>query len=118
MHARIEAGALTREDLIRGVRRGVLVTRFHYTRWVHQLRTIVTGMTRDGTFAIEDGEIAHPVKNFRFTQSYHEALAGTLGVGKDLHLFGASEFGGISAIARRVPALRLAQFTFTGTTQY
>jgi len=118
MHARIEAGTLTREDLIRGVRRGVLVTRFHYTRWVHQLRTIVTGMTRDGTFAIEDGEIAYPVKNFRFTQSYHDALAGTLGVGKDLHLFGASEFGGISAIARRVPALRLAAFTFTGTTQY
>jgi len=58
------------------------------------------------------------VKNFRFTQSYHEALAGTLGVGRELHLFAASEFGGVSAIARRVPALRLAAFTFTGTTQY
>lgn len=118
MHARIEAGTLSRDELIRGVKRGVLVTRFHYTRWVHQLRTIVTGMTRDGTFAIEDGEIAHPVKNFRFTQSYHDALGGTLGVGKELHLFAASEFGGMSAIARRVPALRLAAFTFTGTTQY
>jgi len=118
MHGRVEAGDQTREELIRGVRRGVLVTRFHYTRWVHQLRTIVTGMTRDGTFAIENGEIADPVKNFRFTQSYHEALAGTLGVGRELHLFAASEFGGVSAIARRVPALRLAAFTFTGTTQY
>ncbi|MDE3193909.1 MAG: TldD/PmbA family protein [Chloroflexota bacterium] len=115
MHLRIEPGTKTREELIRGVQRGVLVTRFHYTRWVHQLRSIVTGMTRDGTFLIESGEIAHPVKNFRFTQSYHEALGGTLGIGKDLRLFAAGEF---SSGARRVPALRLAAFTFTGSTQY
>ena len=114
-HLRIEPGAKTREQLIRDVERGVLVTRFHYTRWVHQLRTIVTGMTRDGTFLIEKGEIAHPVKNFRFTQSYHEALGGTLGIGKDLHLFAAGEF---SFGARRVPAMRLGAFTFTGSTQY
>jgi predicted Zn-dependent protease len=118
MHLRIEAGDQGREQLISAVKKGVLVTRFHYTRWVHQLRTIVTGMTRDGTFAIEDGEIAYPVKNFRFTQSYHEALGGTLGVGRDLHLFAGAEFGGFSAVSRRVPALRLASFTFTGATQY
>ena len=115
MHLRIEPGTKTREQLIREVDRGVLVTRFHYTRWVHQLRTIVTGMTRDGTFLIEKGEIAHPVKNFRFTQSYHDALGGTLGVGKDLHFFGGGDF---SFGGRRVPALRLAQFAFTGSTQY
>lgn len=116
MHLRLEPGASSRQELIKGVKRGVLVTRFHYTRWVHQLRTIVTGMTRDGTFAIEDGEIAHPVKNFRFTQSYHDALGGTLGIGRDLHLFGGGEFelGG----SRLVPALRLAAFSFTGATQY
>jgi predicted Zn-dependent protease len=117
MHLRIEPGTLSREELIRGVRRGVLITRFHYTRWVHQLKTIVTGMTRDGTFAIEDGEIAHPVKNFRFTQSYHQALEGTLGVGRDLHLFAPAEYG-IQLTAHRVPALRLASFAFTGATQY
>lgn len=114
-HLRIEPGTKTRDELIRDVDRGVLVTRFHYTRWVHQLRTIVTGMTRDGTFLIERGEVAHPVKNFRFTQSYHDALAGTLGIGKDLHLFAGGTF---SFGARRVPAVRLAQFAFTGATQY
>ena len=114
-HLRIEAGTKTRDQLIRDVKRGVLVTRFHYTRWVHQLRTIVTGMTRDGAFLIENGEIAHPVKNFRFTQSYHEALGQTLGVGNELHLFAAGEW---NIGARRVPALRLAAFTFTGSTQY
>ena len=118
MHLRLEGGRKTREELIKDTKRGVLVTRFWYTRWVHQLRTIVTGMTRDGTFAIEDGEIAYPVKNFRFTQSYHEALGGTLGVGSDLALLVPGEQFGLQVSSYRVPALRLQAFTFTGATQY
>src|SRR5438046_9286661 len=102
MHLRLEAGDKTREQLVAGVKRGVLVTRFWYTRWVHQLRTIVTGMTRDGTFAIEDGEIAYPVKNFRFTQSYHEALGGKLGVGSELSLLMPGE-----QVGRTVSSSRL-----------
>jgi len=116
MHLRFEGGDRSREELIRAVKRGVLVTRFHYTRWVHPLRTIVTGMTRDGTFAIADGEIAYPVKNFRFTQSYADALAGVRGIGRDLHL-SASAWRGIIG-ASRVPALHLASFAFTGATSY
>jgi predicted Zn-dependent protease len=118
MHLRLEPGRKTREELIKDTKRGVLVTRFWYTRWVHQLRTIVTGMTRDGTFAIEDGEIAYPVKNFRFTQSYHEALDGTLGIGSELALLVPGEQFGLQVSSYRVPALRLAAFTFTGATQY
>ena len=118
MHLRLEPGPKTRAQLIRETKRGVLVTRFWYTRWVHQLRTIVTGMTRDGTFAIEDGEIAYPVKNFRFTQSYHEALGRTLGVGSELALLVPGEQFGLQVSSYRVPALRLAAFAFTGATQY
>ena len=118
MHVRLEPGNRTRAQLIAETKKGVLVTRFWYTRWVHQLRTIVTGMTRDGTFAIEDGEIAYPVKNFRFTQSYHEALAGTLGIGSDLSLLVPGEQFGLQVSSYRVPALRLEAFTFTGATQY
>jgi len=118
MHRRLEAGTATREELIRSVARGLLVTRFYYTRWVHQLRTIVTGMTRDGTFAIVDGEIAYPVKNFRFTQSYHEALGGVRGIGNELMLLAPAEQFGIQAIAARVPVLHLASFSFTGATRF
>jgi PmbA protein len=118
MHMRLEAGDKTREQLIAGVKKGVLVTRFWYTRWVHQLRTIVTGMTRDGTFAILDGEIVHPVKNFRFTQSYHEALGGVRGISKDLSLLVTGEQFGLMTACQRVPALHLAAFTFTGSTRY
>ena len=118
MHLRLEPGTKTREQLIRETKRGVLVTRFWYTRWVHQLRTIVTGMTRDGTFAIEDGQIAYPVKNFRFTQSYHDALGGTLGIGSELSLLVPGEQFGLQVSSYRVPALRLGAFAFTGATQY
>lgn len=118
MHLRLEPGTKSREELIRGVKRGVLVTRFWYTRWVHQLRTVVTGMTRDGTFAIEDGEIAYPVKNFRFTQSYHEALAGVRGISRDLTLLLPAESFGVQTSSQRVPALHLASFSFTGATAY
>jgi predicted Zn-dependent protease len=118
MHARLEPGDASHEQLVAGVKRGLLVTRFHYTRWVHQLRTIVTGMTRDGTFAIENGEIAYPIKNLRFTQSYHEAWRGVQAIGKDLRLLVAAEQFGLTASCQRVPALRLAAFTFTGATRY
>ncbi len=60
--------------MIKSTKRGLWVTRFHYTRPVHPLKVVITGMTRDGTFLIENGEIAYPVKNLRFTQSYLEAL--------------------------------------------
>jgi PmbA protein len=118
MHARLEAGDASHEQLVAGVKKGLLVTRFHYTRWVHQLRTIVTGMTRDGLFAIENGEVTYPVKNLRFTQSYHEAWSGVRGIGKDLRLLVPAEQFGLTTSSQRVPALRLAAFTFTGATRY
>ncbi len=119
MHVRLEPGLASREELIGAVERGVLVTRFWYTRWVHPLRTIVTGMTRDGAFLIENGEIAHPVRNFRFTQSYHEAMGATLGVERDLVCQRIDRFTyGFDVGFCRVPAVRLGAFAFTGTTQY
>ncbi|HEV8307791.1 MAG TPA: TldD/PmbA family protein [Methylomirabilota bacterium] len=117
MHLRLEPGTKTREALIAGVKRGILVSRFWYTRWVHPLRTIVTGMTRDGTFLIENGEVASPVQNFRFTQSYHEALAGVVAMEHVLKLQ-RLDLWDFEAGSIRVPAVHLAAFTFTGTTHY
>ncbi len=113
MHLRLEPGARTREELLAGVQRGILVTRFWYTRWVHPLRTIVTGMTRDGTFLVERGEVAHPVRSFRFTQSYHEALAGVVAMESPLALQ-KLDLWDFDAGSTRVPAVHLAAFTFTG----
>ena len=99
--------------MIASVDHGVLVTRFHYTNVVHPVESTITGMTRDGTFLIEDGEIAHPVKNFRFTQSIVEALKGTEMIGRDTEL--ASEF---FFSASRVPALKVSSFNFSGRSDH
>ena len=71
----------------------------------------MTGMTRDGTFLIENGELGHPVKDLRFTQSYVEALNEVEAVGRETKLL-MSE-GGLST---RVSALKLSRFNFTGVT--
>ena len=88
------------------------INRFWYTRLVHPRDCVITGMTRDGVFLIEDGELTYPVKNLRFTQSYVHALANVEAMGSDTHLL-VGEFGGIAV---RVPALKLKGFNFTGST--
>ncbi|HEY0443401.1 MAG TPA: metallopeptidase TldD-related protein [Candidatus Limnocylindrales bacterium] len=106
------AGETRREDLVAGLDRGLLVTRFHYTNPVHPKLAIVTGMTRDGTFLVEGGRIVGPVRNLRFTQSYLEALAGVAAVGRERKTL-RGFLGGVV-----VPALRIEAFTFTGATEH
>jgi PmbA protein len=105
-------GAATVEDMIRSTERGLYITRFWYTRVVHPRDCVITGMTRDGTFLIEHGELARPVKNLRFTQGYVPALAGVEMIGQEARTLGGDFIG-----ANRIPALKLREFTFTGATQ-
>ena len=63
------------EDLIAQTERGILVSRAWYVRYVNPRTLEVTGMTRDGTFWIEQGKIAYPIKNMRFNQCLPELLA-------------------------------------------
>jgi predicted Zn-dependent protease len=107
-------GDASLEEMIARTERGLLVTRFHYTNVVHPTRSVITGMTRDGTFLIERGEVVRPVRNLRFTQSILEALEGTLAVGRETEL--ASEEFFLSA--SRVPALHLQGFAFTGVSDH
>ena len=104
-------GGQTVEDLIASTEQGLYITRFFYTRLSHNKGCVMTGMTRDGTFLIENGEIRHPVKDLRFTQSYVDALNKVEGVGDEAKLV-LNEVG----FATRVPALKLARFNFTGVT--
>lgn len=99
-------------QMIKTSERAVLVSRFHYTNLEDPIRTVLTGMTRDGTFLIEDGEIKTPVKNLRFTQSIVEALSKVELVSMDRELkegmLGASY----------MPWLKISEFNFTGVTQF
>ncbi|MFQ6058732.1 MAG: TldD/PmbA family protein [Anaerolineae bacterium] len=105
-------GEATKEEMLASTERGIWVTRFWYTNPVHPLKTIITGMTRDGTFLIEGGEITRPLKNLRFTQSILEALSNVEMIGRETWL----ERGGLGA--NRVPALKISKFTFTGVTEF
>ncbi|HSJ49745.1 MAG TPA: metallopeptidase TldD-related protein, partial [Actinomycetota bacterium] len=107
------SGGSTVEEMVASVDRGLLVTRFHYTNVVHPVESTITGMTRDGTFVIRGGEIAHPVKNLRFTQSILDSLRATTTVGRETEL--ASEF---FFSASRVPALKIESFQFTGSSDH
>lgn len=109
----LEPGESSLEEMIGATERGLLVTRFHYSNIVHPMEAIITGMTRDGTWLIENGEVKHPVKNFRFTQSIIEALRDVEQVGRDTEL--ASEFFFSSS---RVPAVRISSFQFTGKSDH
>ncbi|OQA22529.1 MAG: peptidase PmbA [Chloroflexi bacterium ADurb.Bin360] len=112
MHLTLQAGDTSVEQLVSNMERGLYVTRFNYTRPVHPREMVVTGLTRDGTFWIENGEIAYPVKNLRFTQSYVEALQNVAAVGDTLH-----REPGYASFTRN-PALQLTQFRFTGKTEF
>ena len=104
------AGDASPDELLGGLDRGLLVTRFHYTNPVHSKKVIITGMTRDGTFLVEGGKIVGPVRNLRFTMSYLDALANVVAVSRERRC--VRGFLGASV----VPAIRLSSFTFTGAT--
>ncbi len=100
-----------------GLDRGLLVTDFWYTRILDPRTGVVTGLTRNGVWLVEAGQIVRPVRNLRFTQSYPEALApsAVLGVGPVAEAAGdhmARWADGSGAYA--VPALHLAEWRFTG----
>jgi predicted Zn-dependent protease len=109
----METGDATVEEMIAATRRGLLVTRFHYSNIVNLVESSITGMTRDGTFLIEDGRVVGPVRNFRFTQSIIEALSAVSMVGSTAEL--ASEF---FFSASRVPALKIDTFQFTSASDH
>jgi predicted Zn-dependent protease len=106
------AGGVPRDALVADVERGILVTRFHYVNIVHPKKGILTGMTRDGTFLIEHGEVAGPIRNLRFTQSIPDAFSRISAIADVTRLVGA-EYTGIMA---RVPAVRIDGWNFTGAT--
>ncbi|MDQ6875140.1 MAG: TldD/PmbA family protein [Actinomycetota bacterium] len=112
-HIIMQGGGASLDDLVAGCERGLYVTRFHYTNVVHPVQTVVTGMTRDGTFLIEDGRLAGGVHNLRFTQSILAALSDVEDVGADVEAASDAFFGAAAA-----PAVRLSRFAFTSGTAH
>ena len=104
----MSGGEGTTADLIRGTDRGILVTRTWYIRMVDPQTVLLTGLTRDGTFYIENGRIVHPVKNFRFNESPVIMLNNIDELGRPVLVSGDE-----SSFAMLLPPMRLRDFTFS-----
>ncbi len=107
----VSTGSRSTQELIAQTKRGLLVSRFWYIRPVDDRKTIVTGMTRDGTFLIEDGKITAGVRNMRFNQSILEALR---------HCEFASDAARTEGYSYRmvVPAVKIDGFRFDSRTEF
>lgn len=98
----MEGGTQTLEELIKSTEKGILVTRFWYIRSVDPQTLLLTGLTRDGTFYIENGEIKFPVKNFRFNESPVIMLNNVEALGKP-----------VRTGSGMIPPMKIRDFTFT-----
>jgi len=110
----IEPGPDDPATLLQRLGRGILVTRFHYINGFLDTRNaVLTGLTRDGTFWVEDGRIVRPLKQLRFTQSFSEALRNIAALGSSRRTV-TSWWGDLGAIY--APAMVLRGFNITGMT--
>lgn len=114
LHLYIQEGDKTRKEMIKSVKRGLLVTRLWYVRVLNPKALNVTGMTRDGTFLIENGKIIKPVKNLRFNQSIPEALNNVIGIENKLTRLASFE----GEMVNLMPTLHIAKWHFTSGTLF
>ncbi len=104
--------AKTVEEMIASTERGVLVTRLWYIREVDPYEKIMTGMTRDGTFYVEDGKIQYGIRNFRFNESLIHMFSNVEEMGKPVRASGEESFDMV------VPAMKVKEFNFTEVTKF
>jgi PmbA protein len=108
----IAGGDIPLDQMIESTERGILVTRFWYIREVDPYEKIFTGMTRDGTFLIENGRLAGGVRNFRFNQSLMEMLSNVVALSPTVRATGEE------ASDMVVPGMKVVDFNFTEVTRF
>lgn len=104
----MEGGTATTEELIKGTERGILVSRLWYIRMVDPQTLLLTGLTRDGTFYIENGQIKYPIKNFRFNESPVIMLNNVEELGKPERTISVESYR-----SYLIPPMKIRDFTFT-----
>jgi len=111
----MKGGESSLEEMIQSVRRGIYVTRFHYTNVVEPMKAVITGMTRDGTFLIEGGEMTRPIKNLRFTESILKALSQVSAISKNRkNCSEGTVYSRRFVTGAVVPAVKIDEFNFSG----
>ena len=109
-------GKASHDKMVAGIKRGILVTRFHYINGLIDTRnSVLTGMTRDGTFLVENGEIVCGLKNLRFTDSFTRAFKSVQAISKETQRV-ESWWSAVGCMT--VPAVHLGSFKFSGKTEF
>ncbi|MBT3784921.1 TldD/PmbA family protein [bacterium] len=103
----MQGGDQSLDEMVKNTKRGILVTRFFYDNVIDPGKMTITGMTRDGTFLIEDGEISTGLKNLRYNESLPRVFQNVAAISKDK--WSLRGFGRTS-----LPALKIEGFKFTG----
>jgi len=115
MHIVMKGGRSTLKQMIEGSKKAILITRFHYVNVVDPISVTLTGMTRDGTFLIEDGKIVSGLKNLRFTQSMVEAFNDIECISEHVDFVHSNGFYDISFPSGYfVPSVKIRNFNFSG----
>jgi predicted Zn-dependent protease len=110
----LATGEHTVDELVAATERGILVTRFWYNRVVDPRQTVITGMTRDGTFLIEKGRVTRGVRNLRYNESVIDVLARAERIGRTAQPT-VFDYTKNCVVA---PALQVRDFSFTGVTEF
>jgi predicted Zn-dependent protease len=106
------AGRRNLQQMIEATDRGIYVTRLWYIREVDTYEKILTGMTRDGTFLVENGKISYGIRNFRFNQSLIQMLSNVVAMGTPVRASGEESFDMV------VPPMTVRDFNFTEVTKF
>lgn len=108
----MQGGNTSIDEMVSTTERGILLSRVWYVRLVDPTTVLLTGMTRDGTFMIENGKVSHGIKNLRFNVSVIDMLNNVLALGPSVRAAGEQGFPAV------VPALKIANFNFSSTTKF
>jgi PmbA protein len=109
------SGDSSLEKMVESTRKGIYVTRFHYINVVEPMKAVITGMTRDGTFLVEEGEIKGPVRNLRFTESILKALSRVSAISRQRKIcFEGTVYSRRFITGTVAPAIKVDGFNFSG----
>ncbi len=115
----IKEGEKSKDQILENIDKGIYISRFHYTNIVNPSEFLITGMTRDGTFLIENGKITKPLKNLRFTDSFLKVLAEEMEISKERKLISEAtsyEFRFPTGIY--APYIKIKKLKFTSGTEF
>ncbi|MEA2103707.1 MAG: TldD/PmbA family protein, partial [Candidatus Cloacimonadota bacterium] len=109
----VKNGTSSLNKMIENSSKAILVTHFHYSNLIDPMELVITGMTRDGLFLVEDGKISKPLKNMRFTDSVLKIFSNIEEISQNREFAGGFFGGGFL-----VPAMKISNFNFSSSTEF